>query len=61
MVLLLLNALGQMRQISYSAVDLALRGFEVAAAHQRCGARQPPTGTIGDREHHRQIPQQFFG
>lgn len=59
--MLLFNAFGQMRQIPHGALDLALRILKLGVAHQRRGARQAPAGAVGDREHHRQIPQQFIG
>ena len=59
--MLLFDTFGQMRQISHRAFDLAPGAFEVVAAHQGRGARQTPAGTVGDRQHHRQIPQQFIG
>ena len=59
--MLLFNAFGQMRQISHSAFDLSLRILKLGVAHQGRGARQAPAGTVGDREHHGQIPQQFIG
>ena len=59
--MLLFNAFSQMRQISHGAFDLELRRFKLGVAHQGRGARQTPAGTVADREHHRQIPQQFLG
>ena len=59
--MLLFNAFGQMRQIPHGAFDLALRILKLRVAHQRRRTRQAPAGAIGDREHHRQIPQQFIG
>jgi hypothetical protein len=61
MVMLLFNASGQMRQIPHRALDLALRILELGCGHQRRGARQASAGTVGDREHHRQIAQQLIG
>jgi hypothetical protein len=61
MVLLLFNAFGQMREIPHGAFDLALSVLKLGVAHQRRGPRQAPAGTIRDRQHHRQIPQQFIG
>ena len=58
--MLLFDTLGQMRQIAHGAFDLAPRTLKLVMAHQRCGARQTPAGAVGDREHHRQIPQQFI-
>jgi len=61
MLMLLLNAFGQMRQIPHGAFDLALCILKLGVTHQGRGARQAPAGTVRDREHHRQIPQQFIG
>jgi hypothetical protein len=61
MFMLLLDAFGQMGQVSYSAVNLAQGIFKVGVAHQWRCTRQTPAGTVADREHHRQIPQQFLG
>ena len=59
--MLLFDAFGQMRQIPHGAFDLAMGRLQLARAHQRCGARQTPAGTVGDGDDHRQIPQQFLG
>lgn len=59
--MLLFNTFGQMREIPHGALDLALCILKLDVAHQRRGARQTPAGTVGDREHHGQIPQQFIG
>ena len=59
--MLLFDAFGQMLEIPHGAFDLALRILKLGVAHQRRGARQAPASTVGDREHHRQIPQQFLG
>ena len=59
--MLLLDTFGQMGQISHGAFDLSIGGFKVGSGHQRCGSRQAAAGAVGDREHHRQIAQEFFG
>ena len=59
--MLLFDTFGQMRQIPHSAFDFALRILKLGGTHQRRRTRQAPAGAIGDREHHRQIPQQFIG
>jgi hypothetical protein len=61
MLMLLFDAFGQMLQIPHDAIDLALGRLKLTGAHQRCGARQTPGGTVGDGDDHRQIPQQFLG
>jgi len=60
MLMLLFHAFGQMRQIPHGAFDLAPCALKLGVAHQWCGARQTPAGAVGDRQHHRQIPQQFL-
>jgi hypothetical protein len=57
LLLLLVNPLGQKAQILYGACDLALGCIELVLTHQRRRSRQTPAGAVGDREHHRQIPQ----
>ena len=59
--MLLCHAFRQMRQIPYSAFDLALCGFELARAHQRRRTLQTPAGAVRDSDNHRQIPQQLLG
>ena len=59
--MLLGDTFGQRGQVADSAFDLALGIFKVGVAHLWRGARQTPAGTIGNRQHHRQIPQEFFG
>jgi len=61
LLLLLLNPLGQKAQILYGACDLSFGRIELVLIHQRRRSRQTPAGSVGDREHHRQIPQQFLG
>lgn len=50
-----------MAQILHGAFDLALRSVELVLVHQGCCPRQTPAGTVGDGQHHIQIPQQFIG
>ena len=59
--MLLFNASGQVREIPHGAFDLALRILQLGVTHQWRRARQSPAGAIRDREHHREIPQQFIG
>jgi hypothetical protein len=61
MLLLLLDAFGQMHQIPNGAFDLAPCVLQLSVAHQRCGTRQTPAGAVRNGKHHRQIPQQFLG
>jgi len=61
MLLLLLDALGQMREIFHSALDLVPCRIELGAIHQWRCARQPPAGAVRDGHDHVQIPQQFTG
>jgi len=51
--MLLFDALGQMRQISHGALDLAFGRFKLGVAHQRRGTRQTPAGPLCNGEHHR--------
>jgi len=44
-----------MGQIGHGAVDLAPCIVKVGASHQWCGARQSPTSTLGNGQHHIQI------
>ena len=50
-----------MLEVPHGAFDLALCTLQLRATHQRCGARETTAGAVGDRQDHRQIPQQFFG
>jgi hypothetical protein len=58
--MLLFNAFGQMRQIPQRILDLAPHTLQLEVAHQRRRARQAPAGTARNREHRRQILQQFI-
>jgi len=61
MLLLPFDALGQMCQIVYGALDLLARVLQLRWIHQRSGPCEAPPRPVGNRHHHLQIARQFHG
>jgi hypothetical protein len=60
-VMLLLDLLGQMGEISHGAVDLAPGILKVGESHQRRRPRQTPASPLGNGQDQIQIAQEFVG